>query len=98
MAIRHIVTFTFVEDATDEQKNAITTALKGLPELIPEIKAFTCGLDAGLSPGNAQYGLVADFENEADFRTYAKHPEHQKVIAENIKPILATRVAVQLSL
>ncbi|MFB4268772.1 Dabb family protein [Nonomuraea sp. GTA35] len=96
--IRHIVLFTWTETATAEQKAAVTAELRKLPGLIPQLRSYTVGADAGLNQGNHEYAVVADFDDVDDYLTYRDHPDHQKVIADYIKPILATRAAVQLSL
>ncbi|UBU12850.1 Dabb family protein [Nonomuraea gerenzanensis] len=96
--IRHIVLFTWTAAATAEQRAAVTAELRKLPDLIPQLRAYTVGADAGLNQGNHDYAVVADFDNVDDYLVYRDHPDHQKVIAEHIKPILATRAAVQLSL
>ncbi|MEV1004241.1 Dabb family protein [Nonomuraea sp. NPDC050202] len=96
--IRHIVLFTWTETATAEQKAAVTAELRKLPGLIPQLRSYTVGADAGLNQGNHEYAVVADFDDVDGYLTYRDHPDHQKVIADYIKPILATRAAVQLSL
>ncbi|MFG1698005.1 Dabb family protein [Nonomuraea sp. NPDC049309] len=96
--IRHIVLFTWSDDATDEQKAAVSEALKTLPGLIPQIKSYTYGEDAGINQGNYDFAIVADFDSVDDYLVYRDHPEHQAVIAERIKPIVASRAAVQLGL
>lgn len=35
---------------------------------------------------------------QADFKTYATHPEHVKALTEVVKPVLATRTAVQFKI
>ncbi|MGW0485562.1 Dabb family protein [Nonomuraea sp. NPDC003214] len=96
--IRHIVLFTWTEDATLAQKAGVLTALRGLPGVIPQIRSYTVGMDAGINQGNHEFAVVADFDSEDDYVTYRDHPEHQKVIAHHVKPILASRAAVQLEL
>ena len=93
--VRHVATFTFVEDVTEEQIANVTAGLEGLPDAIPEIEALTCGPDAGLNDGNAHYSVVADFPSIDAYLAYRDHPAHQAVLAERIRPILASRVAVQ---
>jgi len=39
--------------------------------------------------------VVGDFNSEADYENYANHPNHQKVIAELLAPIMESRTAVQ---
>jgi hypothetical protein len=95
--IRHIVLFTWTEDATDEQKATVTAELRKLPGVIPQLLAYTVGPDAGLNQGNHDYAVVADFDSVEDYLVYRDHPRHQAVLAEHIKPILASRAAAQLS-
>lgn len=96
--LRHIVFVRWKADATEDQKQAVVDGLRELPALIPEIKRYDLGRDAGLAPGNHDFALVADFASEADFKTYAEHPEHLRVIHGAIKPAISERAAVQLLL
>ncbi|MEV1167559.1 Dabb family protein [Nonomuraea sp. NPDC049784] len=96
--IRHIVLFTWADAATDEQKETVTAELRKLPGVIPQLRSYTVGADAGINQGNHDYGIVADFDSVDDYLVYRDHPQHQAVIAQYIKPIVASRAAVQLSL
>jgi hypothetical protein len=51
--------------------------------------------DAGLSDGNADTVLIADFPDDEAFSRYAQDPVHLAVIAEHVRPYLASRSAVQ---
>ncbi|MEV8631021.1 Dabb family protein [Streptosporangium sp. NPDC051023] len=92
---RHVVLFTWAEGATDEQKAVVATELGKLTGIIPEIRSYTLGADAGVNPGNHEFAVVADFDSVDDYLVYRDHPVHQAVIAEHIKPIVATRAAAQ---
>ncbi|GII77394.1 hypothetical protein Sru01_23760 [Sphaerisporangium rufum] len=92
---RHIVLFTWVAEATEEQKARVTEGLHGLPAVIPEIRRYEFGADAGMAPGNHEFALVADFDSEEDYLVYRDHPVHQAVIADAIRPIMAGRASVQ---
>ncbi|MED7929304.1 Dabb family protein [Nonomuraea sp. LP-02] len=94
--IRHIVLFTWTDDATDEQKATVTAELRKLPDAIPELRSYTVGPDAGINQGNHAYAVVADFDSADDYLVYRDHPRHQAVIAEHIKPIVATRASAQI--
>jgi hypothetical protein len=96
--VRHVVMFEFTEGTTDEQIAAMTAGLETLPGLIPEIREYHVGPDLGLNEGNHRYAVVADFATEADYLTYRDHPAHLAVIAERVRPILATRAAVQFGI
>ncbi|MFF3443841.1 Dabb family protein [Streptosporangium sp. NPDC002721] len=92
---RHVVLFTWKEEATEEQRARVATGLGELPGAIPEIRSYTLGPDAGVNPGNHQFAVVADFDSVDDFLVYRDHPLHQAAIAEYIKPIVASRAAAQ---
>ncbi|MET8046343.1 Dabb family protein [Streptosporangium sp. NPDC005286] len=95
---RHVVLFTWAQEATDEQRGRVATELGKLPEAITEIRSYTLGTDAGVNPGNHQFAVVADFDSVDDYLVYRDHPLHQAVIAEHIKPIVASRAAIQFEL
>lgn len=94
--IRHVVCFRWTEGTGPEQVAAVAAGLAALPGEIPEIRQYRFGSDLGLAEGNADFAVVADFDDEAGWRTYREHPAHQRVIAERIGPIVADRLAVQL--
>ncbi len=92
--IRHIVLFRFVPGTTAEQVEAIAQGVRGLAS-IPGVSAISCGPDAGLVEGNADFASVVDLDDEAAYLAYVGHPEHQRLLAERIRPVLAERTAVQ---
>jgi hypothetical protein len=92
---RHIVLLTWTPEATEEQQAGVAAALRELPGLIPEIRSYVIGPDAGINQGNASFGVVADFDSAEDYVVYRDHPAHHKVITEHVLPILAGRAAVQ---
>ncbi|OWY61399.1 hypothetical protein B7486_63980 [cyanobacterium TDX16] len=96
--IQHCVLITFVPEATDEQQQAVVEGLRALPSTIETIVSYHVGLDLGFADGNASVGIVAQFADEAGWRTYQDHPDHQAVIADLIAPIRQSRVATQFPL
>jgi hypothetical protein len=93
--LRHVALLTWVDGATEEQVAAVTAGLRALEDRVPGLRGYRVGPDLGLAPGNHQYAIVADFDSIEDFLTYRDHPAHRAVLAERIRPILATRAAVQ---
>jgi hypothetical protein len=93
--IRHLVLMRFNPGTTDEQRDAIAAGIRALAGKIPELVDISCGPDAGLAEGNADFASVADFADEAGYLVYATHPAHVQVITELIRPVLAQRTAVQ---
>ena len=93
--LRHVVVFTWSDDADEERRAATLAALGRLPETVGGMTAFAVGPDAGLRAGNASAALVADFPDAEAWRRYAEDPVHLQVIADHVTPILASRTAVQ---
>lgn len=78
--------------------DALESALRQLPGIIPEIRAYAVGRDLALVDGNGDAAVVADFDGPAEYRRYAEHPDHMKVIRELVQPGLRERWAVQFQL
>ncbi len=93
--IRHVVVFTWSEDADAERRAATLAALRGLEQDVGGMTSLVVADDAGFSPGNADTVLIADFPDVEAYSRYAADPVHQAVLAEHVRPFLATRSAVQ---
>jgi hypothetical protein len=96
--IRHTVLFTWKPDATDEQKARVLAELRTLPPLMSGLQAYQLGPDAGLTDGNFDFAVVADFDDEESYRAYRDHPAHRAVVAECITPIRLERASVQFEM
>lgn len=95
MGLRHIVTLTLRDDTPAGDVEAIAQALRDLPDVIPELRSYVIGVDAGLSEGNAHVAVVADFDDVEGWEAYRDHPAHRAVITQQIVPVLVSRSAVQ---
>jgi hypothetical protein len=94
---RHVVMMRFTPESSPAQRAAITDGLEKLPGLIPELRNYSIGSDARVNEGNFDMVVVADFDDVDGYFVYRDHPDHQAVIQERIRPILADRAAVQYS-
>ena len=92
---RHVVLFTWTEDATDGQKQELARELSKLPAVIGEIRAYHLGRDAGINPANCDFVVVADFDDAGGYLVYRDHPAHREVVERYVNPIVAKRSAVQ---
>jgi stress responsive alpha/beta barrel protein len=92
---RHVVMVRFADDTTAEQKDALRAGLRRLPEQIPEISVYRFGDDLGLRDDNFDFAVTADFDSLDNFVVYRDHPDHQKLIADLLAPIITARTAVQ---
>lgn len=93
--ITHVAVFTWAEGTTADQVAEIEAALLTLPELIPSIRRYTVGANAGLVDGNADFAVVATFDDVDGWRAYDTDPDHVRMKVELIKPRLAERTALQ---
>ena len=93
--IRHVVVFTWSDGADANRRRAIVEALRGLREDVGEMTSLVVTDDAGLTEGNADSVLIADFPDVEAFRRYQQDPVHLAVLAEHVRPWLAQRSSVQ---
>jgi len=93
--VRHVVLFRFNPETPEADKQSLREGLSELGTALPEIRRYEFGDDLGLADGNFDFSVVAEFANTSDFKTYAAHPRHLRLISELVRPILAERAAVQ---
>jgi Stress responsive A/B Barrel Domain len=92
--IEHIVLFKWKTEATSEQIKAAIDNLKALKDKIPGIIDLSCGENFCDRSQGFQHGLVVRFDNKTSLENYAPHPDHQEVVVNFIRPILADIIAV----
>lgn len=97
MSLRHLVLLRFHEGTEPAQVDALTAGLRELPALIPGLDAYLVGPDLDLVDTTWDFGISADFTDEAAWAAYQAHPEHQRVIVDLVRPITAERAAVQFA-
>lgn len=75
---------------------AVGRALDDMVAAMPYVRSYHHGIDAGLKEsGNADYGIVATFDNAEDWRRYDTADSHNKVRAEVFAPIVGARTVIQ---
>jgi Stress responsive A/B Barrel Domain len=93
--LRHVALFRWKPETTAADVSKVEAALHQLPSKIPCILSYRFGRDVGVQDGNADFALVADFTDPEGLATYANHPDHQAVLQNLIRPIMAQREAIQ---
>lgn len=93
--IRHSVMFTWKPEATEEEKQRVATEVAKLPSIVPSVRAFASGPDAGLNQGNFDFAVTADFDDEDGYVAYRDDPGHREIVRRYMTPIIAQRAAVQ---
>jgi Stress responsive A/B Barrel Domain len=83
--LRHVVLLGWKPEASEEQKQRVAAELGKLPSLIPAIRSYHVGPDAGINEGKV-------------YRSYRDDPRHRAAIDQHITPILDRRAAIQYEL
>lgn len=92
---RHVVLYRWAEGTTIGQQEEVAARLREVAGTIPEVRGFSAGPDAGVSPGAYEFVVVADFAGKDGYLAYRDHPAHRAVVEEFIAPIAAERAAIQ---
>lgn len=92
---RHILMLRFTDDATKQQKQALSDGLARMPEVMSFIRRYEFGADLAINEGNPDLALVADFDSEEDWRAYQSHPDHLVLVDDLVKPIVMEAIRVQ---
>ncbi|MFM8553745.1 MAG: Dabb family protein [Acidimicrobiales bacterium] len=92
----HIVTFEWNDDVPEGHADTARAALEAYARTLDGCISYACGPDAGLGPDNADFAVVAVFENEAAWHAYDTADEHNRIRAEVFRPWVARRSAVQI--
>src|SRR5260370_35482450 len=90
---RHVVLFTWKDDATAAQKQALHDELANMPPAIDAIRAYKFGPDAGIRPANCDYAVVAAFDDRAGDLASRDHPVTRPRVERSVDPIGATPAA-----
>ena len=96
MSFIHIVTFKWKLPDQSAKAAAAADALRAFVADVDGVESYLCGSDIGLTPSSHDFAVVGTFTTQADFENYRDHPRHQRIISEQIAPILGDRTVVQL--
>ena len=92
---RHVVTFRWNGDSTPDHVAALERALSELPALLPDLRRYAYGTDAGINEGNYDFAVVAEFDDSDGYLAYRDNDEHARIIQTHIAPYLESRTVVQ---
>jgi hypothetical protein len=84
--IRNVVLFSVKEGTQPEQVEAIARAMKAIT--FAGCSRWEMGRDLNLRPGNMPYAFIAEFDDEAAYRAYDSHEEHNRIRREVLAPIV----------
>jgi len=95
----HNVFFRWKSGTTEAQVEEIGRALATLPGRVPSIRTYTIGHNLGLSQPEVSwdFAIFAQFDDEAGWKAYVTHPDHEAVRDQIVAPHIAERATVQFS-
>ena len=97
--LQHVVALTWNDDVPPNHHETVTKVLYEMVTHIPTVRDYKCGADLGVSaPTNADYLIVATFDDVEGWRAYDENALHNEVRAKFFKPYIATRAAIQIEI
>jgi hypothetical protein len=94
--ITHVVMFRWRPEMPEGHVERVVAALSGLPASIDSIRTYACGADVGAAgAANYDFAVAATFDDIDGWRAYGTHAEHERVLAEVVRPWIAERASVQ---
>ena len=93
--VKHMIIWKFKEEVQDREakKAAIKEALEGLVGKIDGLLSMTI-FTAPLPSSNGDLMMDSTFENEEALLLYRDHPLHVKVADTLVRPVMASRLAM----
>jgi hypothetical protein len=95
MPFRHVELLQWNDDVPDDHVDRVRNELEIVKQQIPQIRNFLHGSDVGVSEGNHDYAIVADFDSVRDWRAYRDHPANLLLFEEHLKNAVKHRAAIQ---
>ncbi|PYV02850.1 MAG: stress protein [Acidobacteria bacterium] len=92
--IEHLVLFKVKSEASPADAEKMVLALRSLAGRVPSIRELHCGTNFSNRNQGFTHGLLVTFRSRADLDAYSDHPEHQRVVAECVRPIVESIVVV----
>jgi hypothetical protein len=95
MTIRHVAMFRWNDGTRPSDVEQLASALDILATVVRGLESLEHGPDLAVRTGNADYAVVAALADREALLGYFQHPEHLRIIAEVLAPILESKDAVQ---
>lgn len=92
--IEHMVLFKVKTGTPAAATEKMLEGLRGLRGQIPTIQELTCGVNSSDRSQGFTHGLLVRFRSTSDLDAYVPHREHQRVVAEYVRPIVESVIVV----
>jgi hypothetical protein len=94
--IRHLAMFRWKPGVTPDQVASVTAALDRMLATVDTIRRYDHGPDQGFGTSGWDYAVMAEFDDEAGWRAYDEHPDHDQLRREVISPLAEERANIQI--
>lgn len=92
--IEHLVLFKVKPGTPATETERMINALRSLKTKVPGIRELTCGANTSERSQGYTHGLFVRFATQNDLASYITHAEHQRAVAECIRPISESIIVV----
>jgi hypothetical protein len=94
--LQHVVAIHWNDAVPNDYAPTVVAALHDMVRSIDTVREYRCGADLGVSgTDNADFVIVATFDDVAGWKVYDEHPLHNEVRSTYFKPYIARRSAAQ---
>jgi hypothetical protein len=94
-ALRHVNLLAWEEGTSEVDIASLKAELVKMRDEIPEVRDLSFGSDLRLMDGNVDFAIVEEFDDADAFGRYVAHPAHGRMVNEFLRPMLASRQAIQ---
>jgi len=92
--IEHLVLFKVKVEVSAADAEKMVQGLRSLVGRVTSIQELRCGTNFSNRNQGFTHGLLVRFRSRSDLDAYVDHPEHQRVVAECVRPIVESIVVV----
>lgn len=94
--ILHLAFFRWNDDVSDDDVARLTRMLRDMAAELPMLRAYECGPNLRLRPGDVDYAVVATVDDEDALAEYLDSDAHRRIYDALLGRMLRDRSAVQL--
>jgi len=91
----HVVLFRLRSGVTLERVRRAREQLNRLAETLPGVLHFSVAHNVATENSGYTLALFSAFESERAYEIFIRHPDHQRVLAEDLGPVVESRVVAQ---
>lgn len=91
----HVVLFRLRPGVTLERVRRAREQLNRLAETLPGVVHFAVTHNVAADNSGYTLALFSAFESERAYEIFVRHPEHQRVLTEDLEPVVESRLVAQ---